>query len=710
MKRKVLVRLLLAGSAIAILATLNLAPLLSPPAKVEYSEGDVVDKDFYAPISFPLPKDSLRLETEQDSAAALVLPVLYRDTELENRLRDVLENLHIPDSVPADFSASTREILLNPERGVKGRLLSITDTLLASVTSQGYFLEKDDLTSGKVIIVMQGGEIEESVINLLGPRDLDTLVENAAFRYFPANRKARTALYEIIFSTVGPNPNLVFDRVETEARREAARLRISPYEGFVERGELITEAGGKVDQQVLKKINALNVETEGNWRLRLQLLIQQNLLYMVILSFLIISVLITGMIYRIREILYYTLLFIVGILASFALRRFSVWWFVPTGFIALSVAIFLSPSEGVIMGAVSSLLMYLPWHQEPEYLLYALLTSFGAMLALPLMRRRAGFIAALGFVLGSGIIARGIFLLTRINLSLRELPDLAMSLGINSVLNIGFLLLAFIIAERIFGFTSALTLAELADLNRPLFKRFALKAAGTYHHSVLVGNLAETAARSIGVNRDLALAGGYYHDIGKMIKPEYFIENQLEMENPHDTLKPRISSLVLASHVKEGMIMAEKMHLPRPIRDIINQHHGTTRMEFFYQKHLKDKNRDVVPEEDFRYPGPKPQTKEAALVMLADSVEASVRSRGFDDREDLEKLIKEVIEHKISDGQLDECAFTTADIHDVRKAFTSLLVGMFHPRIRYEQSETRSNEKTGKPKSTARSRKKGSKG
>jgi putative nucleotidyltransferase with HDIG domain len=704
MRRKNLRRLLLAASVIAVLAALNLAPLLAPPPKMEYAEGDVVEKDLYAPISFPLPKDSTRLVAEQDSAAALVLPVLVLDDETEKRVIQAMRNLRFPDSVPEEFSPYTRELLIAPGRE---KLLVAADTVIETILSQGYFFGKEDLDSKNVAILMQGGEIEEGLEKLLGPADIDTLISNAAKRFFPADRTKATALTEIAYRTVASNPNLLYDLDETETRREAARNRVSPYEGFVERGELIAEANSHIDPLTVKKITALNTEIEGNWRLKLQLFVRQNLLFILILLASGLFLYLLRREPKVREFLYVTTLLVVGLAASLILRRFSIWWFVPTGFLALAVAMFIGPLEGILLVGITSVLIYLPWQTEPEFLLYALLSGSGALLALPLMHRRIGFVAAFGFILGGGVVARGVFILTKVNFSLRELPVLGLGAGINSVINFALLVAAFFAAERLFGFTSTLSLAELADLNRPMLKELSLKATGTYHHSILVGSLAERAARIIGANPALVLASGYYHDIGKMAKPQYFIENQLDEENPHDGLKPRMSALILANHVKKGLVMAARCRLPRPIRDILAQHHGTTRMEYFYRKHLETKDAESVPEEVFRYPGPKPQTKEAALVMLADSVEAAVRAHGFTDREDLERFIKEIIDEKISDGQLDECPFTTADIHEVRKAFTSTLIGIFHPRIGYEKkNNARSPKKNSKKKSPAKTRKK----
>lgn len=695
---------MIAASVAAILATLNLAPLLAPPPKVEYAEGDLVEKDLLAPISFPLPKDSARLAAEQDSAAAMVLPVITLEREVENQWKQTLRNLRLsPDSLALEYSDAAMELL-------NARLFTAADSVLEAIRSQGYFREKEDVTTSRVIILVGDREIEESVENMLGFWDVDTLIENAAHRFFTLDRARESILKDILRRIVLPNPNLMLEEEETDARRIAARERVSPYEGFVERGELIIEANQNIDAVTIKKIQALNTELSKNWRVRLQEFLRQNLLFIFFIVIFGVSLYLAKRHFRIRDILFTTALIVVGVTLSFVLKRFSPWWLVPTGFVTLAVALFISPVEGTLAGVMLSLILYLPWQAEPVYLLYALLTATGAILALPFMRSRIGFVIALGFILAGGLFARGSFLITRSNLALQEVAELGMAIGINAVLNVGFFLVAFLAAERIFGYASNLTLRRLADLNRPLFKEFALKAAGSYHHSIVVGNLSERAAAELGGNPILALAGGYYHDIGKMAKPQYFIENQLEAANPHDALKPRMSAIILASHVKEGLVTAKRNRLPKPIKDIITQHHGTTCMEFFYLKHLEAKDEDQVPESDFRYPGPKPQAREAGIVMLADSVEAAVRAQSFADREDLEKLIKGVIAQKIADGQLDECAFTTRDISLVRKVFVETLLGIFHPRVSYEKKENndRGPEKSPRKTRSAKSRKKSS--
>lgn len=708
MKKRTLSRLGIGACLLLIIATLNLAPFLSPPAKLNYTLGETVSKDLYAPISFRLPKDPKILNAERDSAEALVTPVLKLDEGTERSILKNLRNLRFPDSVPKDFSYQTKEALITPGRDI---ILSSAESLFVSVISQGYFFEKDDpeySTIKNVIIQMgkNGKEFAERTENLLGPSDIDTLTTNAARRLFPSDPIRREALTEIMLRILVPN--LSVDEDEISARKQTARNRINPYEGFVERGELLLEQNSRVDELALKKIKALNSAIEGNWQIRLELFLRQNILSILVILIFVFSLYILRKDPPFKNVLFMTILLVASFVVAFAVRRFSIWWFVPVGFIALAVGIFLSPLEGILVATGTSLLLYIPWQTEPEYFLFALLSGFGALAAIPFMGRRMGFLATFGFIGIGGLLARGGFLIAKTGVSPRELFSIVSSIGINAAGNLVFFMLAFFLAERLFGYTSVLTLSELANLNNHLFKEFSMRAAGSYHHSIVVGNLAESAARIISANPALALTGGYYHDIGKMTKPQYFIENQIEQGNPHDTLKPRISALILASHVKEGLSIAERKNLPLSIRKIIAEHHGTTRMESFYHKYLENPGEDDLSESDFRYNGPKPQSKEAALVMLADSVEAAVRSKGFADREELDSLVKEIIDQKVRDGQLDECNFTTSDIQKVRRIFVIRLTGIFHPRINYEkQNNDKGAEKDAKkrtprayPKST----------
>jgi putative nucleotidyltransferase with HDIG domain len=214
-----------------------------------------------------------------------------------------------------------------------------------------------------------------------------------------------------------------------------------------------------------------------------------------------------------------------------------------------------------------------------------------------------------------------------------------------------------------------------------------MRAPGTYYHCVLVGNLVESASEAIGANPLLAKVSAYYHDLGKIKKPLYYIENQNGMENPHDRLSPSMSSLILISHTKEGVELARRNRVGKPIIDIIQQHHGTNLISYFYQKakSKEKKGQQIVKEEDFRYPGPKPQTREAAIVMLADAVEAASKTLSDPTSSRIQGLVQRIINQIFIDGQLNECELTLLDLQRIAETFTRILTGIFHHRVDYPE-------------------------
>jgi len=238
-----------------------------------------------------------------------------------------------------------------------------------------------------------------------------------------------------------------------------------------------------------------------------------------------------------------------------------------------------------------------------------------------------------------------------------------------------------------FGFLTESRLLELSNLNHPLLREMIVKAPGSYHHSMVVGSLAEAAAEAIHANSLLVRVGAYFHDLGKMLKPQYFIENQRGSENPHDRLTPSMSALVIINHVKEGIELARSYALPRRIIDMIPQHHGTSRVSFFYNKAVEQRDPDKgdVDENDYRYPGPKPQTREAGLMMLADGVEASTRSLQNLTPGAVRNQVAKIVNGRIADGQLDDCPLTLKDLHTASETFVQVVLGIHHQRVEYPE-------------------------
>ncbi len=244
--------------------------------------------------------------------------------------------------------------------------------------------------------------------------------------------------------------------------------------------------------------------------------------------------------------------------------------------------------------------------------------------------------------------------------------------------------------EKVFRITTDITLIELADFNQPLLRELSAKAPGTFHHSVVMGNLSEEAAASIGANRVLARVGSYYHDIGKSVKPDFFVENQLEKKNKHEGMNPTLSAKVIIAHVKEGIELARRYRLPQEVIDFIPMHHGTTLVSFFYNKakNLTDENKEDVLDYIYRYPGPKPQNKETAIVMLADTVEASTKAIEDPTPKKLEDKIDEIIKKRFIEGELDDCNLTLKDLTRIKKSFLKILIGIYHQRIKYPEEKT----------------------
>ncbi len=331
---------------------------------------------------------------------------------------------------------------------------------------------------------------------------------------------------------------------------------------------------------------------------------------------------------------------------------------------------------------VVSILLGIPFQGDPFIPLYYFLGSIVAALSVIRCKKRTALLRAGALVaLVSFVVIIGIDLY-RGELMTRGIYDLTGGfLGAVAVTMIVSVTLPFF--ESAFDIATDIKLLELLDPNQPLLKELVYKSPGTYHHSILIGNLAEAAAEAIGENPILARVAAYYHDIGKIHKPEYFIENQRPRENKHDRLMPSMSSLIIASHVKEGVDLARAHRLPSAIIDIIRQHHGTSLITYFYEKAKELQPFSVIAEEDYRYQGPRPRTKVAAIVMLADNVEAATRTLENPTPPRIQAVTNSVITRIFLDDQLSMCDLTLKDLRDISKSFNLILNGIFHHRIDY---------------------------
>ncbi len=348
---------------------------------------------------------------------------------------------------------------------------------------------------------------------------------------------------------------------------------------------------------------------------------------------------------------------------------------------AILVALIFDFHTAIIFSFIVSLLTGL-WTGEPLYPIYAFVGSLVGAFSIIRCKRRTDILRS-----GLHVSIINVFTLIGILLFTDRLFDDYAPMAILYAVTSGVAVAAVVslvlpAIEYLFKVTTDITLLELLDLNQPIMKNLLIAAPGTYHHSIIVGNLVEAVAEDIGVNPLLARVSAYYHDIGKMRMPEYFVENQKGTVSRHDRITPHMSSMILMAHVKEGVEIAREYKLPEPIIDIIQQHHGTCLMTYFYQKARDSGNGEPV-EENYRYQGPKPQSRVAALVMLADAVEAASRVLQNPTPARIESLVDRIVNHIFLDGQLDECELTLKDISTIKRKFTYILTGILHKRIEY---------------------------
>lgn len=389
----------------------------------------------------------------------------------------------------------------------------------------------------------------------------------------------------------------------------------------------------------------------------------------------------------------------VGLAQVLGVPRFSN-FLAPTAAGSMLLAILLRPRLALFSTAVLAVLVGLTAGRELAPVLVAFAGGLVGVFATRQIQRRADFGAA-GFRVGlANVLAVvGAGMVDGVT-EVRELAThAAYALGngvLSAVVTIG--VLPFL--ETLFGVLTPIKLLELANPAHPLLRRLQLEAPGTYHHSIMVGNLAEAAAEAIGADALLVRVGTYYHDVGKLRRPAFFVENQVGIENPHERMAPSLSALTVSAHVRDGLELAREYGLPRPIADFIPQHHGTSVLTYFY--HQARERGDALDEAAFRYEGPKPQTPETAIVMLADAVEATVRSLSRPTPDRLEEVVRRLIRERLEDGQLDECALTFRDLDRIAQAFVRILAGMLHPRLEYPDLEGELSRRRREPATRAR--------
>jgi putative nucleotidyltransferase with HDIG domain len=384
--------------------------------------------------------------------------------------------------------------------------------------------------------------------------------------------------------------------------------------------------------------------------------------------------------YNRSHLILLSIVIILTLLAAVAVHEYST-LIIPIFIATMLISILLDLRLALVVNIILTIAISLMIGSDDKFVYMALITgSFSAFIVSKANQRNK-----LSFA-GTVVAALNVLVITAINIINKSAWDVSLREGIIVLINgiasmlITNWMLPFM--ESTFNIITPLRLLELANPNQPLLKKLLMEAPGTYHHSLMVGNLAEAGTEAIGGNALLARVGAYFHDIGKLKRPSFFIENQMG-ENPHDKMTPNLSALVIISHARDGYEMAKKYKIPLAIRDIILQHHGTTLVAYFYHKAKQCEKMGNIAEENFRYDGVKPASREAAVVMLADSVEAAVRSMTDKTEGKIEGLVRKIIKDKLDDGQLDHCSLTLKDLDTISKAFVKTFGGFFHGREEY---------------------------
>ncbi|MCE1247109.1 MAG: HDIG domain-containing protein [Firmicutes bacterium] len=494
----------------------------------------------------------------------------------------------------------------------------------------------------------------------------------------------RTAVAELASESIQANARVDWD--ETYRQRQLKKDQVQPVYTTIQQGQVIVEKGKIVTPQQIDILEEMGLQ-----RSQFNLSAVTGTLIFVFLSILVAWLYIKQFMPELAGDPKLLLLLIIVLVGTTLLCRMLMevnpfWAPVPVATILITVLI--NPRIAWLTTAYLSIMLGIftlnPGGENTyQFIGVSLVTGSVSVLFAARVQRRLDLVIASVLIFLINITSITMFSLIKGD-SARVMMESLFYGGINGF-GSGVLALGLMpVLEHMFGVTTGIRLLELSNQSEPLLKRLLLEAPGTYHHSVIVGNLAEAAAEAVGENPLLCRVGAYYHDIGKLRRPYFFIENQLGAENPHDKLSPNLSALIILSHVKDGLEMAKQYKIPEPIKDIILQHHGSSIIAYFYHQ-AKQSDKEFPLEDDFRYPGPKPGTKAAAIVMLADSIEAAARTLQKPTPTKIEMLVKQIIRNNLDDGQLDESPLSLRDLNEIARTFTRILTGIYHQRIEYPE-------------------------
>lgn len=726
---------------VAVIAVVLMFPRGKSYQYSDLKEGEIyVGEQIVAPFSFSINKTKEQYEKDKLDARRAVAPVFVQLDSISNihlqELRNLLDSTDVvlrsalSDSLKSrrlgavfgsfkiivpdeDMNFFTHKLRLQTAPAVKLKQNKSTPhnnpeeelipfkqfrDVLISVTQDIYSvgvlnIAAQSIPNAPTKIAIDDGK-NEYVGQISSYSDIETVnavIQDKLTNNFDRSDAVKAGYY--ILSTL-LRPNLIYQEEITLNRIKAAEALVPKARGTVLKDEKIIDSHEKITKEHIQKLNSLAEalelrEDDSNTAGTLIPLLGKTVF--VVLSILLLVVYLRlsepEILADVRKILMITIsilivLFIGYLLGEVALSEYLV----PVAIASMLLTIFFNAQVGFMGTITMGLLLAGMRGNDFGVLTITLVVGATSILSVRRVRSRSWIFksvlwVSLGYVIS--IIALELSRYTAFETSLNSLVYGISNGFLCPVITYGLMA----IFEYVFDMTTDATLLELSDLNKPLLRKLAMRAPGTYHHSILVGSLSEAAAEAIGANSLLTRVGAYYHDIGKMDKPDYFVENQKGGKNPHDKLSPSMSYLIIVSHVKRGLEIAQENRLPKEIQAFIAEHHGTNLISYFYNKALEKVEDKEISETDFRYPGPKPQTKETGIVMLADTVEAASRTLREPSVSRLRGMVNSIIDDRFKNCELDESPLTLRELTLIQEAFVQILTGIFHGRIEYPNQD-----------------------
>jgi putative nucleotidyltransferase with HDIG domain len=672
--------------ALGLLVALGTALLLSAilsidlvPRALEVREGDVASVAIKAPrnASYISPT---RTRAARDAAAAQVPLVIELDRDrVVRQARTLSELIQAINGVRNDTTSrrtpdqktqATQQLTTPPLTDQTAeRLAQIDDYRWSTLSNEAQRLLQD-------------------VLKDRIPEDRVTEVrQDLGLRVSPFFAEGdRAVVVELVARFVVPN--LVVNQEATDRARQEARESVAPVEQTYQRGQTVVRDGQVITPLEIEALEALGLRNpEPDWR---------SVGASALLMFTLVGVLSAfvwhfdrPLLYRDRRmVLLASMLILATLAAKMVIPGRPLWVYVfPLPAVSMLVAILLDARLGVAVGVILSVILAWIAGGSLDVGVIATVGSLAGALAAWRKDRMVSYFFAGAEVALTMLAAYGAFFLASRSDDWTAASLVTFELMVNGVLSSLLAVGSFAVLGRLFGILTTMQLLELANPTQPLLRRLLMEAPGTYHHSIMVGNLAERAAEVIGANSLLVRVAAYYHDIGKLERPWAFIENQADTTgNVHDELEPAESARIIAAHVTDGSKLAERYGLPPRVREMIPQHHGTRTISFFYQQ-AAEQTSDGLDAALFTYPGPRPQSREAAILMLADSTEAAARAARDHSREAIEQLVERIVRQRLEEGQFDDCNLTLRDLTQIKTSFVTLLTGIYHPRIPYPAPE-----------------------